>query len=383
VSSVPEAPETGPVSVRPRGELEHVLLHHAPRGLPNSRIEFTDVQATQEDRRIAERVMRAFERAIDEQSVLNKLPQHDVWESVAGTFHGTFIDALTNDSVDALVHQLTNAYRETITHGLGPGKQVYEATLTEAGSASIATLSVDRLMALAEAVGVLPYENPEQGRWGVNLYLDPAIVLQRLSDTLGADLTPSQIMGYFGPRVGGGLFFARSADHLYCAWRCLGFGAKLTEIGAGLAGVGDYAMRLGASSYRIYDLPVLNALQGYALIRAGHTVSLLGEPEAAVSVRPWWHFDDAPPCDVVLNQDSFPEIDASFVTGYLRRISQIARYFVSINQEGAAPATADGSPQHIVGTLVSEVPGLRRRHRAPYWLRRGYVEEVYEAAASR
>lgn len=342
-----------------------------------------DVRPTREDWRIAGRVMRAFDRAIDEQSRLSKLPEHDVWESVAGTFHGTFVDALTNDTADALVHQLTNAYRETISHGLGPGKQVYEAALTAAGSASIAALSLDRLMALAEAIGVLPYENPEQGRWGVNLYLEPAVVMRRISDALGADMTPSQIMGYFGARAGAGLFFARSADHLYCAWRCLGFGRQITEIGAGLAGVGDYAMRLGASSYRIYDLPVLNALQGYALIRAGHAVSLLGEPDAPVAVRPWWHFDAAPPCDVVLNQDSFPEIDASFVEGYLKRIARVSRYFVSINQEGAAPATADGSPQHIVGALVAGVHGLRRRHRSPYWIRRGYVEEVYDASSDR
>lgn len=375
---MPQAPEEGEVSAPPRGELQDVLLHHASRGLPDARIEFMDVRPRPEDRQIAERVIRAFDHAIDEQSRLSKLPEHDVWESVAGTFHGEFVDALTNDSADALVQQLTNAYRETISHGLGPGKQVYEATLTPAGSASIATLSLDRLMAVAEAIGVLPYENPEQGRWGVNLYLDPAAVLRDISETLGADVTPRQIMGYYGARVGDSLFFARSADHLYCAWRCLGFGRRITEIGAGLAGVGDYAMRLGASSYRIYDLPVLNALQGYALIRAGHVVSLLGEPDAAVAVRPWWHFDDAPTCDVVLNQDSFPEIDASFVISYLRRIAQVARYFVSINQESAAPATADGSPQHIVSTLVSQTRGLRRRHRAPYWIRRGYVEEVYE-----
>jgi len=121
----------------------------------------------------------------------------------------------------------------------------------------------------------------------------------------------------------------------------------------------------------------MNVVQGYALLTAGHTVSLLGEPDGPVRVRPWWHLATAAPCDVVVNQDSFPEIDGTFVRSYLQQIAKTSACFLSINQEGEAAANADGVLQHVVGRLAAETPGLTRISRAPYWIRKGYVEEVW------
>jgi hypothetical protein len=190
-------------------------------------------------------------------------------------------------------------------------------------------------------------------------------------------------MGYFGVPIRDHLFFARSADHAYVAWRCRELGARrVTEIGGGLGGVADYALRFGIERYTIYDLPVMNVIQGYALIKAGHRVALVGETDAPVVLHPWWRITDAGSCDVAVNQDSFPEIEPAFVEDYLRHIRRTAAQFLSINQEAGELASAKGHRQTIVADLVSRVGGFRRISRAPYWLRRGYVEELYEIASA-
>ena len=65
--------------------------------------------------------------------------------------------------------------------------------------------------------------------------------------------------------------------------------------------------------------------------------------------------------------------------GYLREIARKSRrYFYSINQESEGPMGADRIPQTLVPRLADAVPELSRIQRFPYWLRRGYVEELYE-----
>jgi hypothetical protein len=362
-----------------RGDLSHILLHTVLHGLPQVGIEYAPVATSEQDIRTADRLLRAFDLAMREQAKLASLPNNDVWETVASVFHRGFVKTLKSGHAERLATYLSDAYRQEITHGLGPGRQVYEATQTPDGNRAIATLCVDRLAALAEAVGALPLENPEQGRWGVAMYLPPASILEAIERELAANLTPPQTMGYFGVRTGQGLFFVRSADAIYTAWRARNLGARhVAEIGGGLAGVGHFVQQLGAETYAVYDLPVMNVIQGHALISAGHETSLLGEPDGPVRVRPWWHFDRSPACDVVINTDSFPEIDPAFVAEYLSTMRRVTRLFLSINQEGAAPGSADGRLQNVVADLVRADGGFTRLSRTQYWLRKGYVEEVFQ-----
>ena len=367
---------------QPRGELHQILLHDTPTGLPQLTLGFAPVSVVREDVEIADRVMAAYQRADAEQRQLSALPTNDVWEVVGNAFHTEFVAALRSGEPATLAAILVQAYREPITHGLGPGRAVYDAARTPEGESGIATLCADRLAALAEAVGAVPIENPEQGRWGVNLKLPPEDLVDRIQSAIGASIVPSMAMGYFGVPIRSHLFFVRSADHAYVAWRCRELGAeRVVEIGGGLGGVAYYAKQFGIGRYSIFDLPVMNVIQGYALIKAGFDVSLVGEPDRSLIVRPWWHFAHADDCDVVVNQDSFPEIDPAFVLDYLQQIKRCAKRFLSINQEAGERASADGRRQNVVSELVTRTGGFRRASRTPYWLRRGYVEELYDVVA--
>ena len=80
---------------------------------------------------------------------------------------------------------------------------------------------------------------------------------------------------------------------------------------------------------------------------------------------------------LVLNQDSFPEIDGETVIAYIKWIHRVSGgYFLSINHESKPPY---GEKQfHIsVPELMNDVGGYDRIYRVPYWLRKGYVVELY------
>jgi len=116
----------------------------------------------------------------------------------------------------------------------------------------------------------------------------------------------------------------------------------------------------------------------------GARIVLYGEQRPAdgraIRVLPGWALSDAPPkaFDLVLNQDSFPEIDSSAVQAYLREIRRTTRgYFLSINHEAETPM-GESSKHLVVSEAIEEVGGFERQYRFPCWVRAGYVEELYK-----
>ena len=58
-----------------------------------------------------------------------------------------------------------------------------------------------------------------------------------------------------------------------------------------------------------------------------------------------------------------------------RQTRTTVSYFLSINQEAQAPMGP--RTQNSVPAIVSVFPGFRRLYRMKYWIREGYVEELY------
>src|SRR5262249_46915772 len=144
-----------------------------------------------------------------------------------------------------------------------------------------------------------------------------------------------------------------------------------------------YLHRFGRSDYTLYDLPIVNAVSAYFLIGAlgDEAVCLEGEPARPNMVK----IKTGESCrrepdkafTLALNQDSFPEIDETVVRDYLREIRRTTtKYFLSINHEVEHAKTV-GANHLNVSTLLSGEAGFQRFYRMPYWLRRGYVEELY------
>ncbi len=145
---------------------------------------------------------------------------------------------------------------------------------------------------------------------------------------------------------------------------------------------------MGVSSYQVFDLPHMNALQGFYLLKAlpeaeivlfGEERKTEGSPHILISPNSQIHKSGPGVYDLVLNQDSFPEVNKAAVLQYLSWIRQSSRQcFLSINHESKPPSGGSLNAQLSVPELVREAGGFDLKLRIPYWLRRGYVAELYQ-----
>ena len=170
------------------------------------------------------------------------------------------------------------------------------------------------------------------------------------------------------------------AEHLYVASRVLGSlgdGNSIVEVGAGYGGTAYWINLLNPTltKYVIHDLPQINVVQGYFLSKAlgVEVVSFYGESRKSIAVLPCNDLLDEP-FNLLVNENSMPEIPEGAVHDYLRWSKKSCKRFYSYNHEAINPT----QPQVLVRDEVAAVGGYELRSRTPSWLRRGYIEELYD-----
>jgi len=257
--------------------------------------------------------------------------------------------------------------------GFTLGQDGYQRNLTE-----IAALYKDKLICLAEALGVLPFENPEQGRIE-NSFLNVNDVIDLIEKEMGIDITPPKVCYVLGLPTSRGVIHYRQINALYTAWRLaslLGGQKAVCEIGGGLGLIAFYSRKFGINDYTLLDLPMGNAFAANYLSHAfgEDSVVLYGEKEVSEKIKIFPFFPSTwyrgKEFDLTLNQDGFPEISEILIKGYFDKIAMDTRkYFLSINQE---------SQPLKVPFLLRDDKRFRRVYRSKYWIREGYVEELYE-----
>ena len=105
-------------------------------------------------------------------------------------------------------------------------------------------------------------------------------------------------------------------------------------------------------------------------------LSLLGDASDEASQRssvklihPRAFFASPRRYDLIVNVDSLTEFDSGLATDYARKICSVADRFLSINHE-LNPVS--------VRSLVKPMPAFVELSRVPCWVRRGYVEELFD-----
>jgi hypothetical protein len=341
-----------------------------------------------ESRQAVRRVLSAYQRARRE----HQRAAPCLWEINEQNCAKSFIDALDAADEEALFEHLRSMFRRNTVFGLGC---VCEQVWRYFHSGPLANYQLhftDLLVALAEAVGAQWLSCVEQNAEGFfhALDVDLAEVFGRVEHRIGLDLTFPSVGGAYGCVLNGRRLTVDSITHAYTANRMAELGAKpgdsITEIGGGYGCLALLMHRAGFVNYTIYDLPWVNALQGYFLIKAlpPGSVRLFGEDSGSLSILPGWRFDQLADrsVDYVVNTNSLPELGAKTAAGYLQQIGRTTRkLFLSINQE-ARVAVGRYGPQLCVAELAERQGGFRRISRTKYWMRNGYVEEVYAPKAA-
>jgi hypothetical protein len=243
-------------------------------------------------------------------------------------------------------------------------------------------IAMDCLLSLCEAVGIVSMSNPER-LFSVQT-INPEEAVQLLSLTFKFNLSfPNPFKGEFGIQTKLGIISYRTIQSIYQAWRISEIvknipEPKILEIGGGLGRTAYYCRHFGIYDYTIVDIPISTLAQGNFLGRVLHEKDLIMVSESAdlenhnskiKLTYPKAFFNSTRKYDLIINADSMTELDKTIAKDYLRKIRHDSSLFLSINHENNS---------FSVNSIWKETTGLNRLHRIPNWVRRGYVEELFE-----
>lgn len=236
-------------------------------------------------------------------------------------------------------------------------------------------LALDGLVTFAEAIGARPLEYPEN--YGLRRHpIALEKVLEQIDRALGfAFNVPNPYRGEYGLATPRGVVSFRVPQALYQAWRIARLlqgieHPRVLEIGGGLGRTAYYARAFGIRDYAIVDIPVSSLAQGYFLGRTlgQDAISPYGEPRRPDAVKllsPTEFMRGNERYDLVVNVDSLTEIGRKSADEYWQQIRMRADRFLSINHE---------ANEFTIAELITP----SQASRAPYWMRRGYVEELVD-----
>lgn len=362
--------------------LEHFtwLLHQEPsRQAPELAV--SGAPAVGDDMPLVRRVMRAYAAADAEYA-----PSASFWDHDLRMLKLDIHNALsTGDEVEAA--QLLRNPAET-THFWGfdaickapPGQTEPHQFVIQRLNSSVdwkilyALWLQNAVFSLAEAVGARRVTYPEiDPKEAVR---PPSVedVLDVVATTMKVDLVfPNPYPGELGLKTKRGIVGFRALQAVYQAYRIAQLmhgrpNAKILEIGAGLGRTAYFAHQFGITNYTIVDIPLTGAAQGYFLGRTlgAANVRLSGEDNnGSARVKNAFALQDEN-FDLIVNIDSLTEMSEDTSSYYWEYIQRNTKLLLSINHE-FNPKT--------IQNFYSSKPGITAT-RYPYWMRKGYVEEV-------
>jgi hypothetical protein len=352
---------------------------HVPTNARVGPFDTVPIDSSNEARALVPRIITAYHRAMDE----FRAPARSMWDDIQ-QHNADFCAALERSDAEAVFGYLRGMFQSNLIWGLGFVAE--EVTRTEHDRDHYLRLLTDALVSLSECVGQLSVKCIEQQgpeEWMRALDVDLEDVVRALS-SYGVNVSFPGIAAAYGSTLGGQFVTVDSVVQSALVWRLRQLGAtpasSIVEIGGGYGCQALKALQAGLHC-RIYDLPWVNAVQGYFLgLGAGAgQVSLFGERPAAIQVLPHWKLGALPDrsVDFVVSANALAEMGRETASRYVRQIDRCLNgYFLSIGQEAQTRYRETG-PQNQVLSLVRQTERLRLVSRQLWWMRQGYVEEVY------
>jgi len=369
------------------GGTTHSFMHY-PWNATTATKQILDADKTDAKHNEAvERVVNAFQIATKEQVGAAAC----MWDEIEER-NKQFVTALQTRNLSDASHTLSQLFQSQAIWGLGKFDDTLLNDMKEPHEKSHLQLRItDALVSLAQSLGVMRLTSVEQQ--GIEPHLNALTVdldqlIPAIENALGFDLSSPLVGAAYGCTINKKFITLDGIINAYIAYRLKQLGARkdktVVEIGGGFGCLAEMAIRALNCHYILYDLPWVSAIQGYFLIMSlpPGTVRLLGETEGQLEVLPFWRFDNSEnrSLDFVINSDSIPEMGYETALSYVRKITKSLRgVFLSINQEAMAKNSTAGT-QNCVYALAESAGGLKLSSRSIYWMRQGYVEEVFVPA---
>ncbi len=343
-----------------------------------------------EDIAISQRLLSAYQLS---NAKNGSIEIDDVWSKISCK-QKVFFQVLNAGNATTLANYLSNLHSNDATIGFGQGYEEYIKNRFNPFRRKFYGLFVkDKLVSLAESLGALACENPEQGSFGENLHVSVDELVDRIEKKIGSSISPQNIGGNHYKLHGKTASYSeRDLTAVYTALRLKYIlegkdSPSICEIGAGMGNLAYWTRKFLNCKYTIIDLPHINVVQGYYLLKSlpKESIQLFGEPTPFSHPTPLirifpdhaMSYFSKGEFDLVTNQDSFPEIQPEIVFNYLNLIRQIkSNWFFSINHESSPNYGL--FKQNRVSDIIKTIDGFSLVQRFPFWMRSGYVEELYK-----
>jgi len=363
------------------------MLHRLTHDLTSYKLpdvfEFREDVADENQTEIVSRLIEYYFHMKSEWERTNAPTINGIWENFSKLFID-FESTLNSRNIQCVSEALLNVCKTPLVSGFASYHSYTSIAQDRRARFFEAYLTVDRLLSLAESLGAAFPHSPYQARWGYH-DLDLDTIINGIISRTNVDITPPKAGGgAFGIRLPNGILSISDILAIYISNRINATlndspSKSICEIGGGTGTLAFYLSKTCAESVTVADLPIVSIIQGYYLMKSlgPKNVHLFGEPRGSERFKliPFWELDNIADKSISLfvNVDSMPEIDASISETYMKTIKQKAiNGFYSINQE------AQVNKQGVVQNLTENSGGFQRIARFPYWMIKGYVEELYK-----
>jgi hypothetical protein len=168
-------------------------------------------------------------------------------------------------------------------------------------------------------------------------------IIKNLSDYFGTSVIIPPVIPIAGLASSFGILNRKNINQLYLSNTVKNLtnpNDNICEYGGGLGLNAYYLYNMNRKNVYLFDLPFVNVISGYFLIKAlGHNAVILdGERcrSESINISAFWNCEHFAKdhFEIAVNQDSFPEIDLNILLQYFKTIEfNTKSYFLSINHE--------------------------------------------------
>jgi hypothetical protein len=240
-------------------------------------------------------------------------------------------------------------------------------------------LLIDKILSFAEFLNIKKLENPERYKI-INKKTNLDDLIDKIEQRIEISLDfKNPFPGEQGMEIRGAIISSREIQSIYQAYKikeiCKSFNnPSVVEIGGGLGRTAYYCSKFNIKNYTIVDIPISSLCQANYLARMIGEENILLDNEFKIYnnenkckiISPKTYFSSNINYDLSFNTDSLTEIDSDTQKKYINSFLSRTKLFYSINHENNLRTVNF----HFNNNYKSYSRNL-------YWLRRGYVEEVF------
>lgn len=240
-------------------------------------------------------------------------------------------------------------------------------------------LLIDKILSFAEFLNIKKLENPERYKI-INKKTNLDDLIDKIEQRIEISLDfKNPFPGEKGMEIRGAIISSREIQSIYQAYKikeiCKSFNnPSVVEIGGGLGRTAYYCSKFNIKNYTIVDIPISSLCQANYLARMIGEENILLDNEFKIYnnenkckiISPKTYFSSNINYDLSFNTDSLTEIDSDTQKKYINSFLSRTKLFYSINHENNLRTVNF----HFNNNYKSYSRNL-------YWLRRGYVEEVF------